>query len=240
MNINEDILQFYLYKKLIRRKDVDTILSESKRLNIPVRNYMLAKEYTTETTELDALSEYYCMPYIELDMLEIDKALFDKFSLDYMKKNKFVPVGIDKNGVLLIAVGKPLDLNALSAVASVYNGPVDTVLTSPTQIDRYIDSVSAVKSTSDALHALNTESDDKMFAGMKTSQSGDISSADDVINNPAVRLVLYRSRDYFGCYFSRFQLLLSGKYVAGFIKHIVHQFIPPMTFIEASISSLVL
>ena len=72
MNINEDILQFYLYKKLIRRKDVDTILSESKRLNIPVRNYMLAKEYTTETTELDALSEYYCMPYIELDMLEID------------------------------------------------------------------------------------------------------------------------------------------------------------------------
>lgn len=189
MNINEDILQFYLYKKLIKKKDVESILTESKRLNIPVRNYMLAKEYTTETTELEALSEYYCMPYIELDMLEIDKSLFDKFSLDYMKKNKFVPVAADKNGVLLIAVGKPLDLNAISAVAAVYNGPVDTVLTSPTQIDRYLDSVSAVKSTSDALHALNTESDDKMFADMKVTQLGDVSSADDVINNPAVRLV---------------------------------------------------
>lgn len=189
MNINEDILQFYLYKKLIKKKDVDSILTESKRLNIPVRSYMLAKEYTTETTELEALSEYYCMPYIELDMLEADKSLFDSFSLDYMKKNKFVPVSVDKNGVLLIAVGKPLDFNAMSAVASVYNGPVDTILTSPTQIDRYLDSVSAVKSTSDALHALNTESDDKMFADMKVTQLGDISSADDVINNPAVRLV---------------------------------------------------
>lgn len=188
MNINEDILQFYLAKKLIKRKDVEVILNESKRLNISARNYMLAKEYTTDTTELEALADYYCMPFVELDMLEIDKTLFNRYGLEYMKKNKFVPISIDRNGVLLIAVGKPLDVNAMSAAASAFVGRIDTVLTSPMQIDRYVDSVSAVKSTSDALHALNTESDEKLFAGMKA-RPEDVASADDVINNPAVRLV---------------------------------------------------
>ena len=44
MNIDADLLQFYLYKKLIRKKDAETILAESERLHIPVREYLLAKE----------------------------------------------------------------------------------------------------------------------------------------------------------------------------------------------------
>ena len=82
MNINADLLQFYIYKKIIQRKDAPEILSESKRLNIPVREYLLAKEYTTEATELEALAEYYCLPFIELDMLEIDRGLMDRFTFD--------------------------------------------------------------------------------------------------------------------------------------------------------------
>lgn len=188
MNIDSDLLQFYVYKKLIKKKDADSILAESKRLNIPVREYMIAKEYTTQTTELEALAEYYCLPYVELDMLEVDKALFERFSLEYMKKNKFIPVSIDKNGVLLIAIGHPLDFSSMSAFAAAFSCPFDIVLTPPEQIDRYIDSVAAVISTSAALHALNSESDDKLFAELKTDASA-VSSADDVVNNPAVRLV---------------------------------------------------
>ena len=188
MNIDADLLQFYLYKKLIRKKDAETILAESERLHIPVREYLLAKEYVTEATELEALAEYYCMPYVEVDMLEIDKSLFERFSLDYMKRNKFLPVSIDKNGVLLLAVGKPLDFCAMTAVSAVFCCPIDVVLTPPVQIDRYIDSISAVISTSAALSDLNTESDDKLFADIKSGDEG-VASADDVVNNPAVRLV---------------------------------------------------
>lgn len=187
MNINSDLLQFYIYKKLIKKADADVILAEASRIGTNVRDYLLTKEYVTETTELEALAEYYCMPYVELDMLEIDRSLFDRFSLEYMKRHKFVPVSIDKSGTLLIAVGSPLDINAMSAFAAVFNCAVDAVLTPPVQIDRYIDAISAVKSTSDALSALNTESDDKLFAGKKS--DGVIASADDVVNNPAVRLV---------------------------------------------------
>lgn len=187
MNVNYELLQFYVYKKIIKKKDADTILSECERLGIPLREYLLTKEYTTESSELEALGEYYCMPYVELEMLDIDKSLFDKFSFEFMKSNKIVPVAIDKNGTLLVAVGKPLDTATLSSMSVCFSCPIQCILTPPTQIDRYIDSVSAVITTSAALSDLNAEKDEQLFGKGENQQI--VFKEDDVINNPAVRLV---------------------------------------------------
>ncbi len=189
MNINADLLQFYVYKKIIKRKDVEQILEESNRLHTTVRDYLLLKEITTEATELEALAEYYCMPYIELDMLDIDKNLIDKLSFSLIKKHKFIPVSIEKSGTLIVAVGSPLDCNAMSAIATCFAAPVDCILTPPTQIERYIDSIAAVISTSKALYDLNSEKDERMFADRNKGEVEIIKQGEDVINNPAVRLV---------------------------------------------------
>lgn len=188
MNINYDLLQFYIYKHIVKRKDADKILEEAKKLGTNVRDYLLVKEYTTDTEELAALSEYYCMPAVEIDMLDIDEKLFNLFSFELMKKNKFIPISIDSNGTLLVACGKPLDCNAMSTVAICYTGQVDYVLTPPIQIDRYIDSIAAVQSTSMALDDLNSEKDREIFS-QEDSEDGVVLNADDVINNPSVRLV---------------------------------------------------
>lgn len=188
MNANYELLQFYVYKKIIKKKDADAILSECERLGIPVREYLLTKEYTTEATELEALAEYYCMPCIELEMLDIDKSLFDRFSFDFMKSNKIVPVSFDKNGTLLVATGKPLDSATMSSMSVNFSCPVQCILTPSSQIDRYIDSISAVITTSAALSDLNAEKDDQLFGKGDVTQSI-IFREDDVINNPAVRLV---------------------------------------------------
>jgi len=187
MNINEELLQFYVYKKLIKKKDVTQILEESQRLNTSVRDYLLLKEYTTETTELEALAEYYCIPYIELDMLDINRELLDKFSFSLIKKHKFIPVSIEKNGTLIVATGSPLDCNAISAISACFSAPVDFILTPASQIERYIDSIAAVISTSKALYDLNSEKDERLFA--KREENNVLSQSEDVINNPAVRLV---------------------------------------------------
>lgn len=188
MNTNYELLQFYIYKHLVRRKDADAILEECQRLKISVRDYLLAKEIITETAELEALGEYYCMPSVEIDMLEIDKALFDLFSYDFLKKHKIIPISYDKNGVLLVATGKPLNCHTRSALAVQFSGPIDYILVPAVQIDRYVDSVSAVVSTTSALEDLNSEKSEQLAAA----QRGEGVSAvqeDDVINNPAVRLV---------------------------------------------------
>ena len=188
MNRNYELLQFYLYKHLVKRKDAENILADCKRLNVSVRDYLLAKEVTTEATELEALADYYCMPYVEIDMLDIDKSLFDLFTYDFMKKHKVIPVSYDKNGTLLVATGKPLDCHTRSALAVQFTCPIDYILVPPVQIDRYVDSISAVVSTSLALNDLNNEKSEQLVAAQKSDPTA-VSHEDDVINNPSVRLV---------------------------------------------------
>ena len=188
MDINKELLQFYVYKKTIKKKQSEKILEDCKRLNVSVREYMLAKEYTTDVRELPVLGDFYCMPYVEIDMLDIDKSLFDMFSFEFMKRNKVIPVWINNEGTLLVASGKPLDCSAISSIASQMICSVDYVLVPPNQIDRYIDSIAAVISTSAALDDLNTEGDTALFSGKKNDESGEVLEGD-VVNNPSVRLV---------------------------------------------------
>ena len=188
MNINRELLQFYIYKKIIKKKQAEKILEDCERLGVSVRDYMLAKEYTTEARELPVLGEYYCMPYVEIDMLDIDRSLFDLFTFEFMKRYKVIPVSMSVEGKLLIATAKPLDCSSMSAINSQIVSPVDYVLVPPVQIDRYIDSIAAVMSTSAALDDLNTEGDAALFSNKKV-QTDDEIVENDVVNNPSVRLV---------------------------------------------------
>lgn len=189
MVINYELLQFFVYKKLVKRKDVDTIVSECSKLGVDVEEYLIMKEICTETTELEALGEFYCMPYVEIDMLDIDRSLVDMFSFSFLKKNKVIPVMMDKSGTLLLAVGHPLDCNAMSAIATRFSCAVDCILCPPIQIDNYIDSIVAVIATSSALSDLNSEKDKKLVAAGAAQAPAAVYKEDDVINNPAVRLV---------------------------------------------------
>lgn len=187
MNLDYELLQFFVLKKIVRRKDVDEILQACTRLNMPVEKYLIAKEYCTEVSALYAMSEFFCMPAVELDMLDIDKELFDQFSFDFMKKHKVVPVCRDKKGTLLLAVGRPLDMCAVSAISTRFICPLDFVMVPPNQIERYIDSIVAVISTSIALSDLNAEQDKNLLK--ENGEYSGIGKEDDVINNSAVRLV---------------------------------------------------
>ncbi len=187
MNINHELLQFYIYKKLVKRKKSAEILSECKSKGHNVRDFLLTQEVITETSELEARAAYYCMPCVEIDMLDIQDGLFSKFTYEFMKKHKIIPVCQDKNGVILIATGKPLSCHALSALSTQFAAKYDFVLVPPVQIDRYIDSISAKESTESAIKDLKSEKTDKLIQALGGETS--ISSENEVINNPAVRLV---------------------------------------------------
>ena len=190
MNINYELIQFFVYKKILKRNEVDKIIEECTKLDMPVDEYLILKEYCTEITALEAMAEFYCMPCVELDMLDIDKELLEKFSYEFLKKQKIVPVTLDtKNNKMLLAVGRPADCNALSTIAVSFFCDFDFVLVPSVQIDRYIDSIVAVISSSLALSDLNSEKDNKMFADAKSQMQVIAFKEEDVINNPAVRLV---------------------------------------------------
>ena len=188
MNINRELLNFYVYKKIIKRKQIPQIIEDSARLNTSVQDYLLKKEITTEVGALPALADFYCMPYVEIDMLDIDKSLFEMFTFEFMKRYKIIPVSMNAEGKLLIATAKPLDCSAMSAISTQLICPVDYILVPPSQIDRYIDSIDAVKTTSAALDDLKSEGEAEMFSE-KAEGVGDEVEDNDVVNNPSVRLV---------------------------------------------------
>ncbi len=190
MNLNLEILQFFVYKRIIKKKDVDGILAECERLSLDVDQYLIAGGYCNDVAATAALGEYYCMPYIEMDMLEVDDALIDQVELDFLKKHKIVPVSIADDGTMIVAVGNPSDFISNSPVASIYSGKISYVLVPPTQIDIFVDSIAAVRSTANALDNLKREQDRQL---QKKAQGGgvqaQVESEQDVINAPAVKLV---------------------------------------------------
>ena len=190
MDLNYDILQYYAYKKIIKRRQMKGIYEDCTRLQMPIENYMIAKGYCTQVTALAALGEFFCLPYCEMDMLEVDKSLLENVTFAFLRKHKFVPVSMDKSGKLLVAVARPLDLSAMSMISQVYVGPLDFILVPAVQIDVFIDSIVAVQSTTTALEDLQRAKDrDMVNAARDDLPPSVIDREDDVINNPSVRLV---------------------------------------------------
>ncbi len=189
MRLDYEILQFFVYKKVIKRKELDKILSESQRLNMPVERYMLAQGICNEITALDAMGEFFEMPYIQMDMLEVDKELLNQFELSFLRAKKIVPITIDTSGTMIVACARPLDLSSQSVVASVYNGHIEYVLVPQTQIDVFVDGEIAIRSTATALKSINKSIDDQIFEKGMGSGEARLGSAEDVINAPTVRLV---------------------------------------------------
>ena len=189
MNLNYEIIQYFVYKKLVKNSLKNKILEDCERIGLPIEQYLIANNYCSETTALAALGEFYNMPYAEMDMFEPKDELVDMFNLQLLRKHKFVPVFINENGVMLLAVGRPLDFNARSMIALVYSGEIDCVLVPSTQIDIYIDSLTAVRSTASALENLQRAKDDSILQKANTAKDESVEDVEDVINAPAVKLV---------------------------------------------------
>lgn len=189
MDLNYEILQYYAYKKIIRRRQMKSIYEDCTRLHMPIETYMTAKGYCTQVTALAAMGEFFCMPYCEMGLLEVDRSLLQNVTFAFLRKHKFIPVSVDKKGVLLVAVARPLDVSAMSMVSQIYIGPKDFILVPSVQIDIFIDSIVAVQSTADALQDLQENHDRELTDAARDLPTSLIEKDDDVINNPSVRLV---------------------------------------------------
>ena len=144
MNISRELLQFYIYKKIIKKKQADKILEDCERLKVKVRDYMLAKEYVTDVRELsvfvDGMSDRLDRALIRRAERARDKfdslvrsraiadfgavitALSDKVSSLYKDAQVSYESGLaDKRLAFLTSVGKLEVLNPLSVMTRGYS-----------------------------------------------------------------------------------------------------------------------
>lgn len=185
MIFNRELMQLFVQKRFVKKAYLESLLAEADSLNIPVTEHLLAKKLVTEMQVLTVRSLFYGMPCIDLEMLDPDRRLVEGFSFAFLKKYKVVPVRISEDGTLLAAISDPCNFYGRSALSLNFPGKIEYILVPSSQIDKFVESLAAVKSTSTALQDLARENTGKVVNSLLQSEAGD----EEVINAPAVRLV---------------------------------------------------
>ncbi len=189
MDINYEIMQYFIHKKIIGDEQAKIVFDECARLHMSVETYMISEGYCSEAEALSVLGEYTGIPYCEMDMLEVDREVLKKFPLAFLRKHQFVPVTIDKNGFMLVAIARPLDFYTTSMLSQLYLGPLDFILVPSMQIDAFLDSVASENAVENAANDLPCVKEKDDFAAAMGRAFSPMTKEEDVINSPAVRFV---------------------------------------------------
>ncbi len=192
MNINIELAKLYMDRGIIDEREMNTMLSEASELGMTIDAYMLKTKARSEREVYSVLSEFYCMPYVQMEMLDPDDQLVRSFSVTFLRKNCIVPITVDASGTMVMAIGRPFDLNARSAARVLHRGPVEFIMVLPEYVEKYLNSAAAVKSTADALVSLQKEREKKAVASspsVAAITAPTPKEEEEISNAPAVRLV---------------------------------------------------
>lgn len=193
MNLNSELAKLYVDRGIVSESKMSEILHQCKGLGISVDKYMLDTKEYSESDVYNVLAEFYCVPYIKMEMLEPDKALVQNYSVSFLKKNSIVPITIDGSGTMVVATGRPHDGMSRSAAHLLFKGNVEFVFVLEREIEKYLTSTQAVISTESALDSLQKEREQKSGAEIKVVTGAlltpDQKAEGEVANAPAVRLV---------------------------------------------------
>ena len=86
MIFNRELMQLFVQKRFVKKAYFETIVSEADSLDLSVTEHLLAKKMVTEMQALTVLSLFYGLPCIDLEMLDPDRELVDRFSFAFLKK----------------------------------------------------------------------------------------------------------------------------------------------------------
>lgn len=180
MTFINKILNLFKTEGFLNEADLNEI-KKSIPEEANVFDYVVEKKYCSSIQATQIMAKWFDIPYYDLRLLAVDRSLLQKFSQVFLKKHNFLPIRIDDNGEMMVAISHPLDYISMTSVRMIFDGKVNFVLVPHSQLNERIRSFTA---TSTAARALDTLS-------QTANQAKDTVEAvrEDVENAPAVRLV---------------------------------------------------
>lgn len=187
MNFVNEILTRLAYDGKVIKEEIDKIAKVIESQGLELSQYLVSTNICTLREFYEKIADMCHIPFVELGLLDIDKKVIEKYSLPFLKKHKILPIFEDNNGVMVVAIGNYFDGFSRSTLSTLFDCKVEPVLVMPKDIDNFIDSIVAVKSTENALNDLEKEKKARIVK--KEEDNQDDEQVDDVTNAPAVRLV---------------------------------------------------
>ena len=95
---------------------------------ISLEQFLIGKGVCKSREYVKAVADMFHISYAEMGMLEIDSNLVSQFGIAFIKKHKIVPICVDNDGVLIMAIGNYMDAFARSTAFNLGYEKVDFVL----------------------------------------------------------------------------------------------------------------
>ncbi|MDD5129685.1 MAG: ATPase, T2SS/T4P/T4SS family [Candidatus Omnitrophica bacterium] len=132
-NIDLQLAEALIEKKLITRENVGDLLQEADRSNQDLRQVLVKHNLFSEENILDILAEKLKLSCANLKDLVIDRSIISKVPLKIASYYKFIPLAL-KGRTLTIAVAYPLDIKTLDEIRTQLGLDLDMALACSTDV----------------------------------------------------------------------------------------------------------
>ena len=123
---------------LVSAADIDAALAEQKRRKGKRLGETLVElGLLTEETLARALADKFHLAFVDLDRVKLDAEAPNNVPLALIEKYRVLPIHADGKA-LTIAIADPLSLDALDVLRFHTKRPIEDVLVTPTQLERYV------------------------------------------------------------------------------------------------------
>ena len=168
MNKNKFLLDYFLKNRIIGQRVYDEALKQLDDESFDCLDFLLKNNHITQQEKMYALSYYFNLPYIDMDMVKSKIKLSDMFSIELLKKFCFVPLKIIDDTLIVVASNP--NIPQIKQILSVsYNQKISFVISDEDKIMDYINSYQSMMSSKDALSSIientevKTKNDDEVF-----------------------------------------------------------------------------
>lgn len=179
---NDILISYFKKNKLVETKVLNELKDKLSLTGFDALEYLFSKGIISKTDYINALSYYFNIPSINLDLLSVDFDFEQYFSLDVLQKHNFLPICEIDGSELIVAMSNPEDIQMKSIILSSTLKKINYILVDEEKIKKFLSSYGASKSTKNALDTIIDENAEKL-ASIETTEILDIQNA------PAVKFV---------------------------------------------------
>jgi type II secretory ATPase GspE/PulE/Tfp pilus assembly ATPase PilB-like protein len=113
---------YLIAKGLITQDELNTAVAEARTKQTDVESLLMEK-YKVPSKELgQSLSQFYKVPHVEWDeKFIVDPELIKNINVDYLKKNYWIPLKKEKDGILVL-VDDPQSLDKIPDIKRIFPG----------------------------------------------------------------------------------------------------------------------
>jgi type IV pilus assembly protein PilB len=132
-----DFSDILIKKKILSPDQLDEALATATRNGIRLQDALVKTGYATAAEVMSAIAEFHNMKFVDLENIEIPKAVIEQVPESVARENFVIPIEMDGSGIT-IATSDPTNYDAQTKVQFVLNRDVLFVLADREQINEAI------------------------------------------------------------------------------------------------------